>query len=325
MSSTALGTFLGRAKNFRVDGNIARADLFLSKEAKEAPGGDLYNYVLGMAENEPDMFGMSIVFKPGKKYQRDEDGEKVFSGFDDSAPVYVEMGKLLAADFVDDPAANAGGLFNSDTIAGQVSEFLDTHPHVFELLQERPEIAELFFERYKGYLERKAEENKTDFDAQSIEKEVAAVAVSDNESLSVDNTNKEENPMEARELFAEMEEKFGSEIASEVFKSGGGMEEAEALAESKQFAEVIEERDAYEAENAELKAQVEELNAKLSAITSGEEEAIELDADEELEEDEKPVDCKAKIKEYQAQGLSAVDAQNQVAKEYPEEFKAQLM
>jgi len=97
MSSTALGTLIGRVKNFRRDGDIARGDIFLSKEAKNAPGGDLYEYALGMAENEADMFGTSIVFRPGKKYLRNEEGEKEYEGFGEEEP-FVECEKLIAVD-----------------------------------------------------------------------------------------------------------------------------------------------------------------------------------------------------------------------------------
>jgi hypothetical protein len=78
-----------------------------------------------MAENEPDMFGLSIVFKPGDKYQRDSEGLKVKDQFDDSLQTFVEMKQLTHVDFVDDPAANDDGLFstfNAATIAGQVAK-----------------------------------------------------------------------------------------------------------------------------------------------------------------------------------------------------------
>lgn len=51
MCSTALGTFIGRFKNFRQVENQVKADLFLSNEAKSTPHGDLYSYVLGMAKD----------------------------------------------------------------------------------------------------------------------------------------------------------------------------------------------------------------------------------------------------------------------------------
>jgi len=331
MSSTALGTFLGRAKNFRVDDGgetpIARADLFLSTEAKESPQGDLYSYVLGMAENEPDMFGLSIVFKPGKQYQY-ADGEKIYTGFSEDATTYVEMKQLTHVDFVDDPAANDSGLFsafNASTIAGQVSEFLDTHPQVWELLEERPDIFEIFSGRYREYLERKGTTH-TVFDAETITDELTAVADSDTGSVEPQ-TKKEVNTMsDERKVFSEMKEKFGAEIAATVFEDGGSMEDAQAMFDAQKFDALKTERDALQTEKAELEAQVEELNAKLSAIVDGG-EAIDFDdaGEEEAHQEPEKVDCFAKVKEYQEQGLSASEAQDKVLEEYPEEFKAQCM
>lgn len=332
MSSTALGTFLGRAKNFRVDNSgqvpISRADLFLSTEAKESPQGDLYSYVLGMAENEPDAFGLSIVFKPGDKYQRDEDGLKVKDQFESERTTFVEMKKLTHVDFVDDPAANEDGLFssfNSSTIAGQVSEFLDTHPQVWQLFEDRPDIFETFSARYREYLERKGD-TTTSFDADTITKEFSSV--DDNDTGSVEpQTTKEENKMsDERKLFAEMQEKFGAEIAGEVFKAGGSMEDAQAMFDTQKFDALKAERDELAKENEALKADLEEANAKLSAIVDGGKPVDFDDAGEEEAGDEpEEVNCFAKIKEYQEQGLSANEAQDKVLEEYPEEFKAQCM
>jgi hypothetical protein len=159
MSSTALGTFLGRAKNFRYsqDGR-ALADLFLSADAKDTPNGNLFDYVLNMAQNNADMLGLSIVFTPGKEYRRGVSGEKVYPDskeFDSlPEPTFIELEKLHAVDMVDDPAANAGGLFSTwaaDTIAGAVTEFLDLHPDAFAAVEKHPEIIPSFFERYNTY------------------------------------------------------------------------------------------------------------------------------------------------------------------------------
>ena len=116
MSSTALGTFLGRAKNFRegktADGKaVAMADIFLSNSAKDAPGGNLHEYTLKLAEEDSKAFGMSIVFKRGKEYVRDEKGEKKyeFSLKENELP-FIEIEELTAADMVDDPAANPDGI-----------------------------------------------------------------------------------------------------------------------------------------------------------------------------------------------------------------------
>ena len=154
MSSTALGSFVGRFKGFRAEersGSLsAVADLYLSNSAKDTPGGNLYDYVINLANEDPKAFGTSIVFEPADDFKKEDSPEKVFA----------TMSALRAADLVDDPAANPDGLFSSwanATWAGQVSEFLDTHPHVFELLDKNPDVIEHFVEAYKQYRLRKGE------------------------------------------------------------------------------------------------------------------------------------------------------------------------
>jgi len=165
MCSESLGTFIGRFKNFstgttkREDGTEASccfADLHLSETAKDTPNGDLYAYVLAMAENEADVFGTSIVFHRGEEYRKNEQGEKVFP-YDRNGnrnqeyreaggPIFIECEKLCACDCVDEPAANDGlfssSAFSGETIAGQITQFLDLHPQIFQALSDNPEILE---------------------------------------------------------------------------------------------------------------------------------------------------------------------------------------
>jgi hypothetical protein len=143
--STALGTYLGRYKNFRKEDNKAIADLFLDSTSKKSPNGNLYDYVLDLAESNPDMFGASIAFKAGKAEKRletvnDEEIEKA----------YATILKLHACDLVDDPASTEG-LFESlheDDLAFQVSVFLDEHPEIYQLLDKKPEILDEFLTNY---------------------------------------------------------------------------------------------------------------------------------------------------------------------------------
>jgi hypothetical protein len=209
MCSTALGTFLGRFKNFREadlpreDGTLARtavADLFLSNEARETPHGDLRAYVLGLAKNEPDMFGTSIVFDPGREFRKQQDGSNAYIAYQvgpdgqrllnadgsaalayvdkDGKPIdqkaaplseelYVECAALHACDCVDDPAANDGlfSRFSRETVAGQVTEFLDLHPEVWQVVSGNPEILDAiarhgdrldeFLAKYRNHHQRK--------------------------------------------------------------------------------------------------------------------------------------------------------------------------
>lgn len=126
-SSTSMGSFLGRSKNFRRDGDLVRADLHLSEAAKHSPQGNLYDYTLMMAKNEPEMFGASIVFSGAAVWQTDEDGKEL-----KDQPRLARLERFLASDVVDDPAANPSGIFSTghpqhESLAEKFTEFLDRY------------------------------------------------------------------------------------------------------------------------------------------------------------------------------------------------------
>jgi len=224
MCSDSLGTFVGRFVNFstgttiRKDGSSAAccfADLHLSESAKEAPGGDLYTYIVSMAENEGDMFGTSIVFSRGPTYRRDkdtgkkayrhvresfyevevsyvwEDGNKLSGEEKDNLTdeLFIECKNLIACDCVDDPAANDGlfSAFSGEIVAGQITQFFDLHPHVFEILEQSPEIVEAvaqhgkrfdqFLTRYRDYRATTNTQEQS-MDLQKLKKEHPELVVS---------------------------------------------------------------------------------------------------------------------------------------------------
>lgn len=87
MCSDAIGTELGRAKNFRVvdfertvDGKTVKcagvvADVHLLKSAHAAPQGDIAKHVLETAKEDPGQFGQSIVFTYSDWKVKDADGK----------------------------------------------------------------------------------------------------------------------------------------------------------------------------------------------------------------------------------------------------------
>ncbi len=141
-SSTSMGTFLGRSKNFRRDGDLVRADLHLSDAAKEAPQGDLYSYVLSLAEKDPAAFGASMVFSGKHEEQLDDNGNPKGDKNGKPLPKLARVEKLYASDIVDDPAANPDGLFSHDTLAEKVSGFLERWADSFLLPMFNSTLAE---------------------------------------------------------------------------------------------------------------------------------------------------------------------------------------
>ena len=317
MCSTALGTFLGRFKNFRKgttlrEGKEAEAviaDLFLSNEARETPQGDLHSYVTGMAKNEPDMFGTSIVFTPGATYRRTAKGEKLYEHELDAVaegdevldPVYVECEALHACDAVDEPAANDGlfSAFTGETMAGQITEFLDLHPQVWDAIEKNPSVLEAlgryadkvdeFVARYKNsqtakkgsamfekkkHAEKLEEEVKVEEEAKTAEP-VAEEAAPVTEPEAVPETPAEEAVPEAeeekseesdalsREEFARIADKFGDSVAAKVMREGGDYNTALELS-----------HDALKEENEKLRAASGSVGTPAKVVEEKEKKAL---------------------------------------------------
>ena len=135
MCSSSFGTYIGRFKNFKVDGDKVFGDLHLDEVCKESPSGNLYAYILKMAKNNPDMFGASIAFIPG---------EPVIT--DDEYPA-TRIEDLLATDLVDDPAAT-NSLFAVDSFSYQATRFLDENPAIAWLIAKKPDTIIEFMLKY---------------------------------------------------------------------------------------------------------------------------------------------------------------------------------
>jgi hypothetical protein len=129
MSGEALGTFLGRVKNFRLDGDVVRADLLFDETAYKTPNGDLATYIMDLAESDPSAFGSSIVFDADFEYRLEKDGTRKKDENQKELPALMRFKKLFASDIVEDPAATPGlfgKFFNSSVeLSAKATDFLD--------------------------------------------------------------------------------------------------------------------------------------------------------------------------------------------------------
>jgi len=119
LSSDGVGKKLGRVRNARVDGDQVLADLHFQHAATKTPdGGDLADYVMTLAEETPEDFGVSIVFDHDltalEEHVAAHGGEKSYQSPDPANTnnfVHAQLETLRSADVVDSPAANPEGLF----------------------------------------------------------------------------------------------------------------------------------------------------------------------------------------------------------------------
>ena len=156
MCKTTLGTFIGRYKNFQTINEDDRykvvADLHLDpitqKTQVEGKGISMWDYLLEMSENNPDMFGNSIHFRGYATYETQEIGDEEVT-----VEIY-QLESFIASDLVDSPAAT-DNLFKSSQDLGVITtQFLDENPQVFELIQKDSSIIHGFFKRYANYLHK---------------------------------------------------------------------------------------------------------------------------------------------------------------------------
>ena len=177
MCSDALGTELGRAKNFRVvdverdvDGEKVAAagvlaDVYLLKSAHAAPQGDIAAHVLAVAAEDPTQFGQSIVFTYADWVVKDADGvrhsyneevladeeserisEEAWRAKSADGREYAVLGKLHGTDFTDTPAAT-DGIFSAGSLAEEAAELLEAHPQIRDAILSSPKNVIEFLKR----------------------------------------------------------------------------------------------------------------------------------------------------------------------------------
>ena len=118
LSSDGVGQKLGRVRNARIEGDQVLADLHFQHASTKTPDGDLADYVMTLAEETPEDFGVSIVFDHNLEAVEDHVEENTTDG-DYVSPdelninnfVHAQLDVLRSADVVDSPAANPDGLF----------------------------------------------------------------------------------------------------------------------------------------------------------------------------------------------------------------------
>jgi len=97
---TGFNEIVGTLKNFTIDGDQLRADLYLLKNHDATPR------ILEMAELMPDTFGLSISFTG--EHEESEGGT-----------TFARCAEIYSADLVDAPAANPTGLFSAKVDNGK--------------------------------------------------------------------------------------------------------------------------------------------------------------------------------------------------------------
>jgi hypothetical protein len=131
MSADGMGSFLGRWKNVRIEGDKLVGDLHLADQAFKSPQGDLGTYVMDMAEEDPDMFGISLATKINDAEMEKLRLEKKSADSEWNGRTPLRFRAVHAADVVDEPAATRGGFFSAEVdnrnLPAQATMLLDAY------------------------------------------------------------------------------------------------------------------------------------------------------------------------------------------------------
>jgi len=99
----------GRARNARIENGQVRADMAIGNYASTSPHGNMREYLLGIAEEDPGAIGLSIRFLADVPVVREN-----------AAPLY-RIAALTAVDFVGTPGGNPDGLLSGESNAAGAS------------------------------------------------------------------------------------------------------------------------------------------------------------------------------------------------------------
>jgi hypothetical protein len=138
LSDDGLGKFLGRAKSPRLTKEqrgeeqrlAVRADLHLSRTAFTSPSGNLGDYLMDLAEEDPDALGSSLVLRVDQEFRLDDKGRRAKDKAGADLPPLWRPTKLHASDIVDEGDATRaflgiGGADLPDHVVAAVSMLLD--------------------------------------------------------------------------------------------------------------------------------------------------------------------------------------------------------
>lgn len=262
LSSDGLGSYLGKVHDAKTVGDQTFADLHFKESATQTPDGDLAAYVMQLAEDAPEDFGVSIVFdhneaasdlhqlentQGGRFVSPDEDNKNNFP--------HARMQALRAADVVDSPAANPEGLFRRNQEIAEEAESLLAF--TLGLSDERPATTclDVDADRLSAAVQRFLSRHHL-----KIEKEGAPMADANGTTEAVEAPV--ETPQPTRQDFAEECREY-----IKAFGSKGG----EWFADGLSFADCQQLRiDELQTELAAKDEEIEELKTRLASIDLGE-------------------------------------------------------
>lgn len=291
LSSDGMGKFLGRAKGATLEGDKVRTDLHFAESAHRTPDGDLAEYVMMMAMEDPDMFGTSIVFerdfdaeeefyeahRAEVKYTDTYGEEKTRKVFKSPDPdntknlMHARLSHLQAVDVVDQPAANPDGLFHRKAeFAQEGTALLD---YVVGRSDQAPKLAALSIDadRAQEFLHRYLNQNGLEIAPIDDEEE----QMSEKTTPETSDDNGTDALQAERERVLELSAEFSGDFLTESISEGWSLNEAKA----QKYKELQAQNDQLKQELEQLKQEQQAEDDGVDFAEAGDDDWAEFDAD----------------------------------------------
>lgn len=272
LSSDGVGSKLGKIDSARVIGDQVVVDHHFTEASTKTPDGNLSDYVMTLAEETPEDFGVSIVFAHdadaesafiAANMQGEAKAQRFVSPDENNLNNYTHarLSQLRAADVVDDPAANPDGLFKRGQEAAIEGEQLIEYALGLSDAKPQTSMFNVDGDRAKQFLARFLSRHNL-----KIEKEGDPVSDAQHEEAVVE-VAEEELPTRA-DFSAELSRyitAFGAENGAEWYTQELSFSDAQALHIETLGNEIKL-----------LNAKIGELEETLSAIDMGEDDGAEF-------------------------------------------------
>lgn len=276
LSADGTGRHLGRLQEFGEydDDQRVLANLHFAQSAHKTPDGDLAEYVMMLAEEDPQAAGLSIVFEHDHEsemqFMLDNGAEFQGSYIDitnfqspdpDNSHNYphVRLKELRAADVVDEPAANPAGLFDRQDLARDVDALLS---YAAGLTEQKPTVGafDVDPDRASQFVSRWLSNHGLSLTSSKEPAPMAETQPAAPEQPATPTVTRESVLSELKKYT----DRFGAEDGQKWFEQGKPYTEALEAFSEKQAERITE-----------LEASLKEAEDKLSSVELGEENPVE--------------------------------------------------
>jgi len=278
LSGDGLGKTVGRLRNASVLGDKVIADQHFIESGHNSPDGDLAGYLMDLASEDPESYGLSIAFAmdtdASDAFTRLHTGDAgAFESPDElneNNYPHARLSELRAVDAVDEPAANPDGLFRRDQDIAEEADAMAAYALGMKTNLPKHMNLGLDPDRVRGFVSRFLDSHDLEIRDKKMAEEIEAQDI-ENENIDtiVDQENKEEE-VAVQEVAASGREEC------QRYRIAYGDQGAVWYSEGLSFEAARERYDT------ERNSRIAELEAKLAAVNpDGEDEPIAFTSEQE--------------------------------------------